>query len=185
MTAHEPVHRDGGEGERLLVAVAAKAHEQRLLVEQPDAARERMHRRPRLERLLDRLRHGDLALPAALATHVQTVVAGIGARPAQIAGPQPAELRRAQPTVAEHAQQRVVALACDRAPVGDPQEVGVVGVGQRLRRPGLMPRHPHALDRSSRPRSRASARTIDRYTRTVAGAAGRPPRPPHMTRCRP
>ena len=43
MTAHEPVHGDGGEGERLLVAVAAEAHEQRLLVEQPNTARERMH----------------------------------------------------------------------------------------------------------------------------------------------
>ena len=44
VAAHEPVHGDGGEGERVLVAVAAEAHEQRLLVEQPDAAGERMDR---------------------------------------------------------------------------------------------------------------------------------------------
>ena len=74
-------------------------------------------------------------------------MAGVGARAAQIAGPQAAQLGRAQPAVAEHAQQRVVALARDRAPVGDAQEVGVVGVGERLRRPGLVPRHPHAVDR--------------------------------------
>ncbi len=70
-----------------------------------------MNRRPRLERLLDRLGHGDLALAAALAAHVQAVVAGVGARAAQIAGPQAAQLGRAQPAVAEHAQHRVVALA--------------------------------------------------------------------------
>jgi hypothetical protein len=136
MAAHEPVHGDGGEGERLLVAVAAKAHEQRLLVKQPDTARKRMNRRPRLERLLDRLRHGDLALPAALATHVQAVVAGVGARTAQIAGPQAAQLGRAQPAIAEDSQERVVARAGGGAPVGDAQEVGVVAVGERLRRPG-------------------------------------------------
>ena len=147
MDAHEPVHGDGGDGERLLVAVAAKAHEQRLLVKQPDAAAERMNRRPRLERLLDRLRHGDLALLAALATHVQTVVAGIGARAAQIPGPHPTELRGAQPTVAEHPQEGVVALARDRAPVRVAQQIGVVGVGERLRRAGLMAGHPHVLDR--------------------------------------
>ena len=47
----EAVHRDGGEGERILIAVAAEAHKQRLLVEQPDTPRERMDCRPRLERL--------------------------------------------------------------------------------------------------------------------------------------
>jgi hypothetical protein len=36
--AHEPVHADGGEGERFFVSVTAEPHEQRLLVEQPDAA---------------------------------------------------------------------------------------------------------------------------------------------------
>ena len=73
-------------------------------------------------------------------------MAGVGARAAQIPGAQAAQLGRAQPAVAEDAQQRVVALAGDRAPVGDAQEVGVVGVGERLRRPGLVPRDAHALD---------------------------------------
>jgi hypothetical protein len=44
-------------------------------------------------------------------------------------------------------QQPVVALARDRAPVRDAQQVRVVGVGERLRRPGLVPRHPHARGR--------------------------------------
>ena len=65
--AHEPVRGDGGQGERLLVAVAAKAHEQRLLVEQPDATGERMDLEPGLECLLDGLGDGHLALAAALA----------------------------------------------------------------------------------------------------------------------
>src|SRR5450755_4128986 len=38
--AHEPMDADGGEGERLLVSVAAEPHEQGLLVEQPDPAGE-------------------------------------------------------------------------------------------------------------------------------------------------
>ena len=162
VTAHEPVHRDRGEGERVPIAVAAEAHEQRLLVEQPDAARERMDRRPGLERLLDGLGDGDLALAAALAVHVEPVVAGVRARTAQIAGPQAAQLGRAQPAVAEHPQQRVVALARDRAPVGDAQEVGVVGVGQRLRRPGLVPGTRTPSTSSARPSSRASARSRGR-----------------------
>jgi len=49
-----------------LGAVTAEAHEQRLLVEQADAARERMDRRPRLERLLHRVWHRDFALARAL-----------------------------------------------------------------------------------------------------------------------
>ena len=49
--------------------VTAKADEQRLLVEQPDTAGEGMDRRPRLERLLHRLRHGDLPLAPALSAH--------------------------------------------------------------------------------------------------------------------
>jgi hypothetical protein len=40
----------GKEGERLLIAVAAEPHEQRLLVKQRDAARERMHLEPYPER---------------------------------------------------------------------------------------------------------------------------------------
>ena len=65
---HEPVHADGGEGERLLVTVAAEADEQRLLVEQPDAAGERVDLQPRLERPLNRLGHRDLPLAPALPT---------------------------------------------------------------------------------------------------------------------
>ena len=42
VATHEPVHGDGREGERLFAAVAAEAHEQRLLVEQPDPTGERM-----------------------------------------------------------------------------------------------------------------------------------------------
>src|SRR5947208_119233 len=78
--ADEAVHGHGGEGERLLIAVAAEAHEQRLLVEQPDTPHERMDCRPRLERLLDSLRDGDLTFAAALPAHVEAVVAGVGAR---------------------------------------------------------------------------------------------------------
>jgi hypothetical protein len=75
------------------------------------------------------------------------VVAGIGAGTTQVPGAQSAQLGRAQPAVPEDAQQGVVALAGSRAAVGDPQQVGVVGVCQRLGRPGLVPRHAHALDR--------------------------------------
>ena len=35
VATHEPVHGHGREGERLFAAVAAEAHKQRLLVEQP------------------------------------------------------------------------------------------------------------------------------------------------------
>ena len=41
---------DGGEGERLLVSVPTEPHEQRLLVQQPDAAGEGMDLQPRLKR---------------------------------------------------------------------------------------------------------------------------------------
>ena len=68
--AHEPVHRHGGEGERLLIAVAAETHEQRLLVEKPDPAGERVDRGPGLERLLHGLGDWHLALATALAAHV-------------------------------------------------------------------------------------------------------------------
>ena len=180
VAAHEPVHRDGGEGERLLIAVAAEAHEQRLLVEQPDAAGERMDRSPRLERLLDGLGDGDLALTAALPAHVEAVVAGVGARAAQVPGAQAAQLGRAQPAVAQDAQQRVVALAGDRAPVGDAQEVGVVGVGQRLRRPGLVPGHAYGVDslvQTELPGERADHRQIyahgRRRRRAAAATTGR------------
>ena len=71
VAAHEPVHGDGGKGKRVLVAVAAEAHEQRLLVEQANAAGERMHLEPGLKGLLDGLGDGDLALAAALAAHVE------------------------------------------------------------------------------------------------------------------
>ena len=77
VAAHEPVHGDRGEGERVLVAVAAEAHEQRLLIEQSGATRERMDGRPGLERLLDGFGDGDFALAAALAADVEAVVAGV------------------------------------------------------------------------------------------------------------
>jgi hypothetical protein len=44
------------------MSVTAEPNEQRLLVEQPDAAGEGVDSQPRLERLLHSLRHGDLAL---------------------------------------------------------------------------------------------------------------------------
>jgi hypothetical protein len=65
--AHEPMDADGGEGERLLVSVAAEPHEQGPLVEQPDAAGEGVDLQPGLECLLHGLGHGDLALAAAFA----------------------------------------------------------------------------------------------------------------------
>jgi hypothetical protein len=71
------VHGDGGEGERLLVAVAAEAHEQRMLVEQADSAREGMHFEPGLEGLLHSLGHRDLTLSAALPPDVEAVMAGV------------------------------------------------------------------------------------------------------------
>jgi hypothetical protein len=140
-SAHESVYRHGGEGERLLVAVAAETDEQRLLVEQPDASRERVDLEPGLERgLLDSVRDRHLALAAALAAHIQPVVAGVGPRTAQIAGAQAAEFGRAQPAVSEHPQERVVALARDRAPVGDAQQVAVVGIGKGFGPWGTMER---------------------------------------------
>src|SRR5438552_9561348 len=95
----EPVHRNRGEGERLLVAVAAQAHEQRLLVEQPNLAREGMDLDPCLEGLLDGLGHGDLAFAPALPADVEAVMAGVGPRTAQIPRAQTPELGRAQPAV--------------------------------------------------------------------------------------
>jgi hypothetical protein len=46
-----------------------------------------MDDRPRLERLLDGVGDRYFPLAAALAAHVQAVVAGVGARTAQVAGP--------------------------------------------------------------------------------------------------
>ena len=70
--------------------------------------------------------------------------------------------------------------ACrDRAPVGDAQEVGVVGVGERLRRPGLVSRHPHAVDRlleAEAAGERADHRQSTRARSPAPPAA--PPRPP-------
>jgi hypothetical protein len=71
---HQPVHTDGGEGERLLVTVTAEPDEQRLLVKQPDATGEGVDLQPRLERGLHSQRDGDLALATALAAHKQSVV---------------------------------------------------------------------------------------------------------------
>jgi len=87
VAAQEPVHGDGGEAERLLIALATKAHEQRLPVEQPDTAGERVDCRRALERVLDGLGHGHFALAPAFSVDVQAVVAGVGARPAQIPRP--------------------------------------------------------------------------------------------------
>lgn len=92
MAAHEAVHGDGGEEERRLVAVAAQTHEQRLLVEQADAAGERVHLEPRLELLLHGLGDGDFPLAAAFAVHVEAVVARVAARTAQVTSALAAEL---------------------------------------------------------------------------------------------
>jgi hypothetical protein len=40
VAAYEPVHADGGEGDRLLVSVAAQPDEHGMLIEQPDPASE-------------------------------------------------------------------------------------------------------------------------------------------------
>ena len=102
VAADEPVHGDGGEGEGVLIAVAAEPDEQRLLVKQRNPSGKRMYFEPGLDGLLDRLGHGDLPLAAALATDVEAVVAGVGARPAKVPGPQAAQLGGAQPAIAEH-----------------------------------------------------------------------------------
>ena len=88
---------------------------------------------------------------------------GVGPRTAQTPRPQAAQLGRANPQSPKHPQQCVVALAGDRAAVGDAQQVAMVGIGERLRPPGLVPRHPHPSTASSRPSSHASALIIDRY----------------------
>jgi hypothetical protein len=64
---HQPMHADGGQGERILVAVAPDSDEQRLLVAQPDTTGERVDLHPRLERVPDSLGHGDLSLTPPLA----------------------------------------------------------------------------------------------------------------------
>jgi hypothetical protein len=68
---------DGGQGERQLVTVTAEPDEQRLLVEQSDAAGEGMDLQPRLERLLHGHRHRDLTLAAVLPSHEQPVVTSV------------------------------------------------------------------------------------------------------------
>ena len=143
---HEPVHADGGEGERLLVTVAAEADEQRLLVEQPDAAGEWVNPQPCLERLLHGQRDGHLALAAAFASDEQPLVPGVGAGAAQITRAEASELGGAKPAVAEHPKQSVVAFAGERAAVRNTDQVRVVRVGERLRRSRLVPRDPHAVD---------------------------------------
>ena len=79
VTADDPVHGDRRQRQGLLVGVAAEAHEQRLLVEQRDAAGERVDRRPRVECLLGRFGDRNLALASALAAHEQTEVPRVGA----------------------------------------------------------------------------------------------------------
>jgi hypothetical protein len=61
---------------------------------------------------------------------------------------------------------------------GDAQEIGVIASVRVSGGPGSCRSTRPPRIWSSRLRSRASARIIDRYTRTVVGAAGRPPRPP-------
>jgi hypothetical protein len=96
------VDADGGERERPLVSVTAEPHEQRLLVEQPDAAGEGMDLQPALE--LDGQGHGDLSLAVALATHEQPVVARVRTGTAEIMRAEASELGGAKPAVAEHPQ---------------------------------------------------------------------------------
>jgi hypothetical protein len=60
---------------------SGEAHEQRLLVKQPDAVARWMHFEPRLKRLLDRLGDGNLTLPAALAAHVEPVEVRVAIAP--------------------------------------------------------------------------------------------------------
>jgi len=99
---HQPVDANGGERERPLVSVTAEPHEQRLLVEQPDAAGEGMDLQPALE--LDGQGHGDLSLAVALATHEQPVVARVRTGTAEIMRAEASELGGAKPAVAEHSE---------------------------------------------------------------------------------
>jgi hypothetical protein len=72
-------------------------------------------------------------------------VPGVRAGTAQITGAEASQLGGAKPAVAEHPQQRVVTFAREAAAIGDAQQVGVVGVGQRLGRARLVPRDAHPL----------------------------------------
>ena len=155
--------------------MAAEAHEHWLLVEQPDTPRDRMDRRPRLNRLLHGLGHGDLTFTPTFPSHIETMVASVRARAAQVPSPQPAQLGGPQAAVAEDTQEGVVALAGDGAPVGNAQEVGVVGVDERLRRPRLVTRDAHTggcVVKAELAGQGAEHRQVDAHGRRRCGAAG-------------
>jgi hypothetical protein len=86
------------------VSVTAEADEQRLLVQQTDAAGEGVDLQPRLERPLHSEGYGDLALAPAFSAHEQPVVPCVGAGAAEIAGAEASQLGGAKPAVAEHPQ---------------------------------------------------------------------------------
>jgi hypothetical protein len=83
---HEAVDGLTGHSDRVLMSVAAQAHEEWILVTQPDATSERVDLDPRLNRLVDGLGDRDLTLAAALPAHEQPIVPRVGPRAAQILG---------------------------------------------------------------------------------------------------
>jgi len=132
---------------------------------------QRVDLQPRVERLLGRLGDRDLALDAALAAHVEAVVARVGARPAQIARLEAAQLSRPQPTITQDAQQRVV-RACPQASAGPER-----AAGSRSRclsaSPAARADAAARASRRSRPHGRAAAPT--RATSKRRSAASTPP----------
>ena len=146
---HEPVNANGGEGERLLVSVTARgttetahrAARPRGRVGGPSAtprapAAQPGAPAPRARARLCRARTGDSAARWN----------GDGDRSRARRPRSSAE----RPAVAEHPQQGVIALAGQRAAIGDAQQVRVVDVGQRLGRTGLVARDSHTLHLGAR-----------------------------------
>ena len=67
----------------------------------------------------------------------------------------------------------VTTLAGDGAPVRNPQQIGVVGVGERLRRPGLVPGHAYAVESNANSFTVASAGADGKFDKQTWSAGGK------------
>jgi hypothetical protein len=121
----EPVDGLGRQRLGLLAAVAAEPHEERVLVAQGPLG-ERVDPGPCIDRVLHEVGDRHLAFAAALAVHVEPVVAGVRSRAPQILSAESAQLGRAQPAVAQDAQYRDMLRATCRGLCGAPNYVAVV-----------------------------------------------------------